>query len=86
MADTVVLEATNESCGSSSLPWGTNNRKKNMEISRLTFRTFLYEAVKDREKHERKVWHYDRDSAMLAIMREMLNRTESDESIIYLRD
>jgi len=57
-----------------------------MEISRLTFQTMLYEAVRQREKFEREVWGYTRDSGHLAIMREMLAKTEQEESTIYLKD
>lgn len=57
-----------------------------MEISRLTFRTMLYEAIQAREKFEREVWEYTRDSAHLSYMREMLAKTEFEESTIYIRD
>jgi len=65
---------------------GTTHRKTHMEISRLTFQTMLYEAVRQREKFEREVWGYTRDSGHLAIMREMLAKTEQEESTIYLKD
>lgn len=46
----------------------------------------LYEAICEREKFEREVWHYTRDSTHLAVMREMLAKTEQEESAIYLTD
>lgn len=46
----------------------------------------LYEAIQAREKFEREVWKYTRDSNHLAVMREMLAKTEREESTIHLRD
>lgn len=57
-----------------------------MEIYRTTFRTMLYEAIRQREEYEQKVWKYTRDSAHLASMREMLAKTEQEESTIHLKD
>lgn len=57
-----------------------------MEIYRSTFRIMLYEAIQQREKFEREVWKYTRDSIHLAVMREMLAKTETEESSVYLKD
>ena len=57
-----------------------------MEINRSSFRSMMYEAIRQREHYEKEVLAYTRDSCQLAVMRELLAKTESAESIIYLRD
>lgn len=57
-----------------------------MDVSRETFRTMLHEAICSREKFEREELEYTRDSGYLATMREMLAKTEREESTIHLMD
>jgi len=57
-----------------------------MEIYRSTFRMMLNEAIKQQERIERYQLRYTSDSAYLATMREMFDKTESEDSIIYLKD
>jgi hypothetical protein len=70
------------------VPWPlkSNYRKTHMEVSRLTFRTMIYESIRAREKFEREELGYTMDSAHLAMMRQMLEKTEYNESTIHLRD
>lgn len=56
-----------------------------MELYRSTFRTILYDAIQERERVERQMG-YTGDSIQLAVMREMLKKTEYEESTIYLKD
>jgi len=57
-----------------------------MEIYRSTFRQMLYEAIKQQERIEKFQLRYTSDSAYLAAMKELLAKTEHEESVIYLKD
>lgn len=56
-----------------------------MNFPRSTFRDALRQLIYEREIIE-KSWGYTRDSAFLAAIRDLYNKTEKEESVIWLYD
>jgi len=46
----------------------------------------LHEAIKQQERIEKYQLRYTSDSAYLSTMKELLAKTEHEESVIYLKD
>ena len=58
-----------------------------MDFSRITFLTFLNEAIKERTRFETQELKFTRDSGMLAAMKELFEEvSENGEHTIHLKD
>ena len=64
---------------------GHQLKKEYMEVSRNTFRSALYQAIKVTREQE-KAQGYTGPSGFLWVMEDLLAKTEFEESTIYLKD